>query len=173
MPSFSRSAATGIIAAATVLACIPAHGQTTRASTRPTTTQPAASDQDKAVGHARKVFADLVALSDAFDPALADLYDDNALIRNKRVYPDRTTRDLIIPANRYKGLIRAAMPLAKARGDRSTYSEVTYTPEAGRVRIAATRFSILKNYSSPISWLVGPNADGKWVIYEELSESRP
>jgi hypothetical protein len=65
------------------------------------------------------------------------------------------------------------MPLAKEKGDRSTYSDVAYTQDRERVRITATRYSELKKYSSPISLLVGPSDDGKWLIFKELSESRP
>lgn len=78
-----------------------------------------------------------------------------------------------MPAPRYKTLIREAMPLAKARGDRNTFSHVRYIPEGARVRIRASRFSALKNYASPISLLVGPSPTGQWLIYEEVSESRP
>jgi hypothetical protein len=65
------------------------------------------------------------------------------------------------------------MPMAKERGDTSTFSEVQYVKEGAGVRITATRFSNLKNYSSPFSLLVAPDATGRWVIFEELSESRP
>jgi hypothetical protein len=65
------------------------------------------------------------------------------------------------------------MPIAKQRGDRSSYSDVTYALEGPNVRITATRFSELKRYSSPLSLLVGRRPDGRWMIYEELSESQP
>jgi hypothetical protein len=45
--------------------------------------------------------------------------------------------------------------------------------EGDGVRIKADRFSELKKYHSPISILVKPTPDGVWLIYEELSESRP
>jgi len=70
---------------------------------------------------ARQLFERYVALGQAYDTRLADLYSDDALIRNKRTYP------------------------------------------TGEVR----------NYTSPISLLVGPSPTGQWLIYEEISESRP
>ena len=122
---------------------------------------------------AKQLFDQYVALGHAYDPGVADLYADDALIRNKRTYPTGEVREMTVPAAKYKTLIRQVMPLARARGDRSTYSDVSYTPEGGRVRIKASRFSELKNYTSPLSVLVGPSPGGKWLIYEELSESRP
>ena len=118
------------------------------------------------------MFACYVALERAFDPAAADLYSDDAKIQNTRTYPTGEKRTLIVPAADYKKLIKGAMPLAKARGDASSYSDVKYTPEGDRVRITCVRFSKLK-YSSPLSLLVGPDKDGKWLIFEEISESQP
>lgn len=122
---------------------------------------------------AKQLFDQYVAFGHAYDPGVADLYADDALIRNKRTYPTGEVREMTVPAAKYKTLIRQVMPLARARGDRSTYSDVSYTAEGGRVRIKASRFSELKNYTSPLSVLVGPSPGGKWLIYEELSESRP
>ena len=106
-----------------------------------------------------------VALEHAFDPATSDLYSDDAKIQNTRTYPTGQKRTLTLPAADYKKLIKAAMPLAKARGDTSTYSVIKYSPGKDRVRITCTRFSELKKYSSPLSLLVGPDKDGKWLIF--------
>jgi hypothetical protein len=122
---------------------------------------------------AKKLFEQYVALGQAFDESVADLYAEAALIRNKRTYPNGEVRELTMPAPKYKALIRQVMPLAKSRGDRSTYSAATYAVEGDRVRIHASRFSEMRNYTSPVSLLVGPGPDGRWLIFEELTESRP
>jgi hypothetical protein len=114
-----------------------------------------------------------VALEAAFDPAVADLYADDALIRNRRTYPTGEVREATIPAAQYKVLVRQAIPLAKAKNDVSRYSGCAYAAEGARVRIVCARFSVLKNYTSPISLLVGLGPAGAWLILEELSESRP
>lgn len=124
-------------------------------------------------GPAEALFSRYQSLEKSFDPRAADLYCDSALIRNVRTYPGGQQRTLELPAPKYKELIRAAMPLAKAKGDSSTYSQVTYTPEGSGVRINATRYSLLKQYSSPISLLVGSCDGGSWAILEELSQSQP
>jgi hypothetical protein len=122
---------------------------------------------------AKELFERYVALERAFDSAQADLYSDDAKIQNTRTYPGGQKRSVTFPPAEYKKLIRAAMPLAKARGDTSTYSDTKYTPEGDRIRITCVRFSDLKKYSSPLSLLVGPDKEGKWVIFEEISESQP
>lgn len=122
---------------------------------------------------AERIFAQYQSRERAFDPAVADMYCDNALIRNVRTYPDGQQRALEFPAPKYKELVRMAMPMAQAKGDYSTYSDVTYAPEGDGVRITATRYSVLKQYASPISLRIGPCNGGDWAILEELSQSRP
>jgi hypothetical protein len=112
-------------------------------------------------------------LERAFDPAIADLYADDAVILTRRTYPNGEVRDLTITAPQYKALIRSTIPLAKTSGDVSRYSDCTYAPDGVRVRIACARYSELKGYTSPISLVVGPGPGGSWLVFEERSESRP
>ena len=139
------------------MAAVPAHG-------------PQASSP---VEQAKTFFARFVQLERAYDPAVADMYADDAVIRNKRTYPSGEVRELTFPAQQYKQLIRRAIPLARERGDRSRYSQCVYAPDGPRVRITCSRYSELKQYTSPYSLVVGPGRSGQWQILEELSESRP
>jgi hypothetical protein len=124
-------------------------------------------------GRARTFFARFVEVSHAFDPAVADFYADEARIVSVRKYPNGTERQSEINGAEYKSLIREVIPIAKARGDTNTYADVSYQQQGARVRIQATRYSALKQYSSPYSLLVGPDASGTWLIYEERSVTRP
>jgi hypothetical protein len=128
---------------------------------------------DESIAKARAVFDRYSSLEAAFDPAVADLYSDAAVIQNKRIYPTGQSRVLTLPADRYKALIRFSMPIAKAKGDYSVYTDTALRPEGANVRVTATRFSVLKKYKSPISLLIGPTFSGDWLILEELSESQP
>ena len=114
-----------------------------------------------------------VSLEAAFDPTVADLYSDDALIRNRRTYPTGEVREANVPAPQYKLLVRQAIPLAREKNDVSRYTGCTYAAESARVRIICNRFSVLKDYTAPISLLVGPGPAGGWLIFEELSVSRP
>lgn len=125
------------------------------------------------VAEAKQLFERYASLEARFDPGVAGLYADDAIIRNKRFYPDGAVRETTIPALQYKQLIRDLMSVARSRNDYSTYSKATFSPEGEGVRIKAMRFSVMKQYSSPISLLVTPDASGRWLIREELSESRP
>jgi hypothetical protein len=121
---------------------------------------------------ARELFGRYVALERRFDPALAQLYAEEAVIRNRRTYPDGEVRERTLTAPQLRQLIRLAMPIAKSRGDSNSYSDCSYAAEAHGVRITCQRFSRLKQYSSPLSLLVAPSPQRRWLILEEASESR-
>lgn len=120
---------------------------------------------------ATALFERYVALGAKFDPALADLYADDAVIKNTRHLADGTKREMALPAPAFKDLVRKAMPIAKQRGDTNKFSDVTFKAEGAAVRVTATRYSELKKYSSPLSLLVGKR-DERWLIIEEISESK-
>jgi hypothetical protein len=135
--------------------------------------QPANSPRSEALASARAIFEKYVALERAFNPALADLYAAEAIIKNKRTYPTGQVREITIPVAQYRELIRQGMPVAKQRGDANTYSNCRYSTTGARVRIGCSRYSELKKYSSPMSLVVGPGANGEWLVFEEISESQP
>jgi hypothetical protein len=135
--------------------------------------QPSSCETTASEARARTFFARFMEINHAFDPAVADFYADEARIVSVRKYPHGAERTLQMPGVEYKALLRSAMPLAKARGGTNTYADLSYQQQGARVWIRATRYSALKQYSSPYSLLVGPNASGTWLIYEEHSVTRP
>ncbi len=122
------------------------------------------------VPRATEIFTAYESRERSFDPSVADLYCDTALIRITRKYPDGQIRVMELPAPRYKELIRQLMSLAKKRGDLNKYSDVHYSQDGESVRITASRYSVLKDYTTPISILVGPCTGGDLAIIEEISE---
>jgi hypothetical protein len=128
--------------------------------------------EEEGIAKARALFDRYVALEHAFDPAAADLYSDDAVIRNRRISATGEVRLLSLPAPQYKEILRKAMPIARGRGDLNRYSGTRFLPEGDRVRIVTTRLSVLSGLESPLSLLVGPAPDGAWLIFEELSVSR-
>ena len=121
---------------------------------------------------AAKVFETYQALEVQFDPAIAALYAHDAHIQITRRYLFGAPRVITLSMDEYRALMETGLPLAKALDDRNTYSDVHYTSEGTNVRIQATRYSHRKDYFSPFSLLVGPNASGTWYILEEIGESQ-
>jgi hypothetical protein len=84
-------------------------------------------------------------------------------MRIKRIFANGQSREVTMQARVFNDLIRQAMPLAKLRNDTNKYSDVSFTPEAGGVRIKSKHYSNLKKYGSPHELLIKsrtPPADG-------------
>jgi hypothetical protein len=139
---------------------------------------PAAAAETEATGAARKsgeaLFNRYIDLEHAFDPALVDLYANEARIERRIIVPRRPTTVRKWSGTEYKELLRRALAKAKEkRQDLNYYSAVTYLREGSRVRIKAMRYAELQKSVSPVELLVGPDAAGSWRIFEEVSESHP
>jgi ketosteroid isomerase-like protein len=124
-----------------------------------------------AVQSAQEFFDRFVALERAYDPAVAALYADDAVIQSVRRLPDGTGRTVRIVGADYKRLIRTAMPIAQRRGERDRFSEVTISVEGNQAHIRCTRYNELKRYATPYE-LVLERTQGNWQIIEEYSQSR-
>ncbi|WP_191055893.1 hypothetical protein [Planktothrix sp. FACHB-1355] len=121
---------------------------------------------------ARQLFEQYQRLSSNFDPALLNLYDPTAKIYMTVHYSNGQMRRMNLSFENFRQLMLTSLPLARTRGDRNTYSQVRYRPEGNRIRITAQRYSHLYRNTNPHSMLVGPNATGKWVIFEEAMQGR-
>lgn len=133
----------------------------------------ATADTDARLAQARTMFEKFVALSHRYDPSVTAFYRDDARIVAYRTYPFGKERRMTMRGDQYKDAIRALLPLARMRGDRSEFSDITYSAEGSGVRIRATRHSLLKNYQAPHSLLVAPDGSGAWRIVEEITRTRP
>lgn len=127
-----------------------------------------------AVTEGKKFFEHYVALGERYDPALADLYLDQSRIMSLRRYPTGQTKTLELNGSQWKQLIRAAMPTARARGDRSEFRNVRIEPSGDLVRVQAERYSAIKCYwDKGYYMLIGRHSDGSLRIMEEYSETQP
>ena len=128
---------------------------------------------DSSLDEARRFFAQFVRLERDFDLALIDLYASDAVIRIVSRHPDGEVDEIDIPGAKYQELLRAALPIAKLKGDTNEYRDVSYHRDGFRIRIDASRYSNVKQHASPMSLLVGPDERGRWRIFEATLEMRP
>jgi len=119
------------------------------------------------------LFKEYMARSDRFDPSLADLYADDAVVRSKRVLPGGRTEMISFSGAQWKALIRQAMSLAKERGDRNTFRNIAVRPSGTDVIVTAERYSHLKSYASPLAQFWRKDQNGTWRVGAELTETRP
>jgi hypothetical protein len=119
-------------------------------------------------GSARAAFDDIRAKMDAYDPGVAQYYAADAKITTLR----NGSEQIEISGEQYAQLIAGAMPFAKARGDRSTYSDVRIQAIDGGFRISAKRYSELRCYTDAGYRMDLQLRDGAWKIVAEHMETR-
>lgn len=120
----------------------------------------------------KKAFEDMRTKLFAFDASGADYYSDEAIIKNIRTYPNGKKRTLKMNGAKYKELLKMVMPLAKKKGDQSTFKKLTYEQKEGIIIIKAKRWSVLKKHETPyeVHFKV---IDGAAKITKETSHSKP
>jgi len=131
---------------------------------------------EDAMVEAQKVFKQFSEMERAFDPAVAELFAPNAVVKDVRVYQDGQTKTITWSGTDYKQVLRAGLPVAKIRNDLNTYSAIAYSREGANVRIKGSRHNTLKKYSGPFELVVAPvTANGRtsWKIIEEFTQSEP
>lgn len=123
---------------------------------------------------ARDFLARYIALGEAFDPAVAELYADDALVKAYRRYPFGLERAMEMSGVAWKELIRTAMPWAKAQNDRSDFRVPEFQVDGGRVKIKANRYSFRKCYLDTGYYMIlARQPDGSLRIVEEYTETQP
>ena len=128
--------------------------------------------EDGWIAEAQAFFEQYQYLERSFDPDLASLYADNAVIWVTRIYSNNVVRQLKIPGDVYRLSLRDSMTEAAKHGDYNEFTDVRFTPVATGVRIRATRHNVWRDYLSAYEALIEPDAAGDWHIVEERFETR-
>jgi hypothetical protein len=118
-------------------------------------------------------FKKYVELGDTFDPALAALYSDRARIHATRQYPLGLSRDMEFTGAQWKAVMLKVMEIAKAKNDKSRYSNMVVTRIGDRYKIKADRYSVLKCYTDTGYYMiVQPGGNEDFSIVEEYMETK-
>jgi hypothetical protein len=132
----------------------------------------------EATGEAKKqaeeLFTHYVDYEHSFDNKLVGLYSRQAKIVSRVVLPGKPPRVRSWNGATYRDMLgRALQQARKTKTDLNYYSGVIYLREGSRVRIKAMRYAQQQKALSPMELLVGPDTDGTWRIFEEISETHP
>ncbi len=121
----------------------------------------------------KEAFMDWTALSASFDPALGDLYRDDARIQVTRQRADGELQSMVLPGGELKGMLGALLDEARAMGDVDTFTGVRITREGEDWRVTATRTNHLKCYEDPDFYQLWRQAEeGAWHIAVENLATR-
>ncbi|MDJ0987554.1 MAG: hypothetical protein QNJ26_18590 [Desulfobacterales bacterium] len=130
--------------------------------------------QDADAESAKRFFEQYVKLGERFDASMADLFLDSATIKNLRRYPNGLEKTMQLTGAQWKALIIKTMPLAKAKGDVSTFSEIYVSIDGKRAKIKANRYSNLKCYTDTGYYMIiERQPDSEYKIVREYTETQP
>ncbi len=119
-------------------------------------------------------FEKFIELGHDFDPSVAALYADSARIHADRLYPFGLKRSVEFSGTQWKELARQLMSTAKARNDKSIYSNTVITKLGNGYRIKADRYSVSNCYTDRGYYMVvEQKSDGELSIVEEHLETQP
>ena len=112
------------------------------------------------------------ALGNSFDPAIGDLYSDEAKITAIRKMPDGIEQTLKIEGGKWKQILVDSMELGKKRGDKSEFSKINISVETNRAKITANRYATVKCFNDSSYYMIIENtAHNELRIVEEFMES--
>lgn len=133
---------------------------------------PAQDRPDASLERARQVIESYVNLERAYDPRLADLYADEAVIKANTNGPNGESQWVTAQGWQYKKMVREAMPKFRAQGFKASYSAARYEMSGKNVRVSVVQYVDKSRASHPIQWTIGPGRTAQWLILEEVSIRR-
>ena len=120
-----------------------------------------------------KFFNNYVTAANNYSPAVAEMYSPSAKIIRQVVKPDGTTANATTNTATYIKQMRIGQAGAKLRQYKNTYTNVTITPLSdGRYKISSLRQPSGETYKLKTYMIVKKQQNGKWLIEEELMQTK-
>lgn len=117
-------------------------------------------------------FNSYVQASNSYSPALLNMYSDSAKITRQVVKPDGTLVNVPFSIHDYKKQLRLSSKIAKIKNYKNYYTNINVTKVANGYKIDALRKPSLSDYRLKASMVVQKQADGDWLIVEELMQTK-
>lgn len=127
-----------------------------------------AGEQEEALSF----FNSYVNASNSYSSTLLNMYSDDAKIIRQVVKPDGKLVNVPFSITSYKGQMKLSSKLAKARGYKNFYSNITAAKVANGYRIDSMRKPSLSDYKLKSSMVVQKQPNGKWLIVEETMQTK-
>jgi hypothetical protein len=128
-----------------------------------------AADKDD-IAAAKKLFERYKSYERAYDPAMAELYSEDARLDLTAIHQSGAVGHAAVSGDGVKRSIIKSLKIAKVKGEEMTYKDVSYEKEGDGIRIAGTISFKKKKFTMPWSILVEPDEKGAWLIMEETVE---
>lgn len=127
-----------------------------------------AGDREEAL----KFFNSYVSASNNYSSNLLNMYSDNARIIRQVIKPNGKLVNVNFSIDDYKSQMRLSAKIAKIRNYKNYYSDIDVTKVANGYKIDAMRKPSLSDYKLKTSMVVQKQPNGKWLIIEEVMQTK-
>ena len=118
-------------------------------------------------------FNSYVNAANTYSPTIPDMYSPTAKIIRQVVKPDGTTVDVATDTATYIKQMKLGQAGAKLRHYKNTYTNIAVTPLAdGAYKVSSLRQPSGEDYKLKTYMVVKKQADGKWLIVEEMMQTK-
>lgn len=122
---------------------------------------------------ALNAFNSYVNMANTYNTALFDFYSPKAKIIRQVIKPNGELVNVLTDTSTYITQMKIGQVGAKARKYKNNYTNVVATPiSAGKVKISSVRHPSVDNDSLKTYMIFQKQANGKWLIIEELMQTR-
>ena len=118
-------------------------------------------------------FNSYVKYANSYNDIITTMYTPNAKIIRQVVKPDGTTQDVYTNTATYIKQMKLSQSVAKLRNYKNNYSNITVTQLGkDKYKISSLRQPTGETYKLKTYSIVQKQADGKWLIIEELMQTK-
>ena len=122
---------------------------------------------------ALNTFNSYVNAANSYSNTVADYYSPSAKIIRQVIKPDGTTANAYTDTKTYVNQMKIGQAGAKLRKYKNNYTDVVATPIApGKVKVSSVRHPSCDNDSLKAHMIFHKQPGGKWLIVEELMQTR-
>ena len=122
---------------------------------------------------ALKAFNRYVNLANTYNNEVTTFYTPSAKIIRQVIKPDGSLVDVITNTSTYVTQMKIGQAGAKVRNYKNNYTNVVATPiSAGKVKISSVRHPSVDNDSLKAYMIFQKQSNGKWMIVEEMMQTR-
>ena len=122
---------------------------------------------------ALKAFNSYVNMANTYNTEMFNFYSPKAKIIRQVIKPNGELVNVLTDTSTYITQMKIGQVGAKARKYKNNYTNVVVTPiSAGKVKISSVRHPSVDNDSLKTYMIFQKQANGKWLIIEELMQTR-
>ena len=131
------------------------------------------SAQSATISEAAEFFNYFTSLSNSYSTELFQFYSPNAIIKRILIKNDGSKEEFTLQTHSYLKKLKLYSKIAGIKGYKNIYQGVTYKKHDGGFLISGYRTPTTnKTEKFPFSYLITQTASGKWVILEDITQTK-